>query len=299
MYKRFVVSKKDEGARLDKFLAENLVSFSRTKLSETIEEGSVLVNGKPKKVSYRLRHGDIVSIEHKEKREIILEPYPFDVKIIYEDQDVIVVDKPQDLVVHPPNLKCQNTLINALVYMGKELSDIDPLRTGVVHRLDKETSGILVLAKNNQSHLGLIKQFKERKVEKEYRAICWGRVKQDYLTIDLPLRRSASNRLKMKVGFLKSKKAFTKVEVLTRFKDSTFLSIKPITGRMHQIRVHLKFLGYPIVGDKKYGIKDNYKELFLHAYRLGFYHPIRGSFLQFESPLPIRFSEFIKTRENV
>jgi 23S rRNA pseudouridine1911/1915/1917 synthase len=299
VYKEFTVSKKDCGIRLDKFLAKNLGIFSRTKLGRMAEQGAVLVNGKAKKVSYRLKQGDTISIEYQEREEIILVPYPLDVKIIYEDEDVIVVDKPPDLVVHPPNLSYQNTLINALIYMGKRLSDINLLRPGVVHRLDKETSGCLVLAKNNKIHLALLDQFKKRKVKKEYRAICWGRLKQDRLRIDIPVRRDPCHRLKMKVGFLESKQASTEIKVLKRFSDSSFLSIKPITGRMHQIRVHLKFLGYPIVGDKKYGIKDSYKELFLHAYKLGFYHPTEGRFLQFHSPLPERFLEFIKIRENV
>jgi 23S rRNA pseudouridine1911/1915/1917 synthase len=154
----------------------------------------------------------------------------------------------------------------------------------------------MVLAKNNRSHLNLVEQFRQRKIRKDYLAIVWGKVEKDRLAIDLPLKRDEKNRLKMKVSFLQSKKAYTEFEVRERFKDSTLLSLKLLTGRMHQLRVHLKFLEFPIVGDKKYGIKDDCKDLFLHAYKLGLYHPQQGNFIEFTSPIPGRFKEFIKAR---
>lgn len=295
----FIINREEEGIRLDTFLAKAIDSLSRSKIKKLIEEGRILVGGVKKKGSYHLKFKDIVTVDYVNEEKSSLLPYPCSVRVIYEDKDIIVVDKPENLVVHPPNIHYQKTLVNALLYMGKELSSIGPLRRGIVHRLDKETSGVMVLAKTNQSHLNLREQFRERKVIKEYRAIVWGLVKKEVWKIELPIRRDSYNRLKMKVGFISSRYASTEMKVLKRFEDATYLSIKPITGRTHQIRVHLKFLGYPIVGDKKYGIKDGYKDLFLHAYRLGFYHPRETRWVEFTSPIPARFREFIRERENV
>jgi len=282
------------GERLDRFLQQNLKSVSRTKFNLLIKEGGVLVNGQLKKPNYRIKEKDIISVEIDEEKKDVLKPFKFEVNIIYEDSDILVVDKPIDIVVHPPQASVQDTLVNALLYMKKELSSINSRRPGVVHRLDRETSGCLVLAKNNFTHLNLVEQFRERKIKKEYRAIVWGIVNKDRLVADLPLRRDEKNRLKMKVSFLQSKSAYTEFTVKERLYGSTFMSINLLTGRMHQIRVHLKFLGFPIVGDKKYGIKDDYNELFLHAHKLGLYHPRTEKFMEFTSPIPERFTEFIE-----
>lgn len=296
MERQVIVFQEKGSARLDKFLTHKLEGISRTKLKELIERGKVKVNEQPKRSSYKLKWGDVISVIVEKQEEGILKPYPKEIKIIYEDEDVLLVDKPSGLTVHPPQRGYVETLVNALVYMEKRLSDVNPLRPGVVHRLDKDTSGVMVLAKNNKSHLNLLKQFRERVVEKRYWAIVWGVVREEKFTIELPLRRDTNNPLKMKVSFVESKFASTEVEVVEKFSDSTFLSIKPITGRMHQIRAHLKFVGYPVVGDKKYGVKDAYPQLFLHSYRLGFNHPTTGKFLIFQSPLPLRFYDFIESR---
>ncbi len=290
--KNLVVCSEDEGKRLDKFLAEKLNFLSRTKIHGLISEEKVWVDGKLKKPSFPLQNAQKISIIIEEEKNE-LKPFDFKINIIHEDNDIIVVDKPTGLVVHPPQQNYCKTLVNALLYSKKQLSRMDTLRPGVVHRLDKETSGVMVLAKNERSHNNLINQFKERKVKKEYCAIVLGRLIRNKLTVDLPLARDKKNRLKMKISLVNSKKAHTEVEVINRFNGSTFLSIKPITGRMHQIRVHLKFLGFPVVGDKKYGIKDGFKELFLHAKKLSFHHPKKGNFLTFKSPLPKRFNDFI------
>lgn len=292
MEKEITVPQASAGARLDYFLSANIQSISRTKIHDRIKDGQITVDGKVKKPSYHLKGGEKVFIKTAEV-ESELEPFKFDIPIIYEDNDIIVVDKPGGLVVHPPQINCRAALVNALIYMKKELSTINLLRRGVVHRLDKETSGVMVLAKNNDAHLNLIKQFKDRKVKKEYAALCWGNIKQERLVIDLPLKRDEKNRLKMKISFTKAKNAYTQVEVLNRFTDAVFLKLTPRTGRMHQIRVHLKFLGCPIVGDKKYGIKDNYADLLLHSCCLGFYHPREGNLREFTSTLPERFAAFI------
>jgi 23S rRNA pseudouridine1911/1915/1917 synthase len=294
MKKELIVPKELAGERLDKFLSKEIDFISRTKMHTLIKKGDILINGKVKKPSYNLKENDLVCINiEQEVKKDKLKPYKFDVNIIYEDDDVIIVDKPAHLVVHPPQEGYNETLVNALLYMGKELSTINDLRRGVVHRLDKATSGVMVLAKNDFAHLNLVQQFKERKVKKEYRALCWGETKQKHLVIDLPLRRDEKNRLKMKVGFTKSKEARTEVEVAQHLKEATYFILRPLTGRMHQIRVHLKFLGYPIVGDKKYGIKDEYSNLFLHAANLGFYQPRTAKFLEFSSPIPKYFEDFI------
>ena len=293
MKKLLIVGEEHAGERLDKFLSSQLESLSRTKIRNLIKEGFVLVDGQVKKVSFRIQQKQQISIILKEEKKE-LKPFDFSVKIIYEDSDIIVIDKPPGLVVHPPQEGHHKTLVNALIYLKKELSSsVNALRPGVVHRLDKETSGVMVLAKNEHSYNSLVAQFKERKVSKEYRAIVWGKIKKEKMLIDLPLTRDTKNRLKMKVSFLKAKQARTDLEVLARLEDSTCLSLRPRTGRMHQIRVHLKFLGFPIVGDKKYGIKDDYQELFLHAKSLSFAHPRGAKLLKFQSPLPDKFPKFI------
>ena len=293
MEKTLRVPRELKGKRLDKFLSENIDSLSRTKIHLLIEEGNVIVNGEAKKPSYHLKENDTVYIKREEKENNLLEPFEFEIPIIYEDNDILVVDKPAGISTHPPQPGFHDTLVNALVYMKKELSEVSPYRPGVVHRLDKETSGVMVLAKNDTSHLNLIAQFRERKIVKEYFAICWGVINKENLTVDLPMARDQRNRLKMKISFIKAKNAYTDFFVLERLKDSTMLSIKPLTGRMHQIRVHLKFLGYPIVGDKKYGTKDEYDDLYLHAHKLGLYHPREGAFMEFTSPMPMRFKQFM------
>lgn len=294
MHQLLTVGPEFAGERLDRFLQQSLTSVSRTKFNSLIKDGNVLVNGELKKPNYRLKERDEVSVDIAEAKKDILKPFKFEVKIIYEDDDILVIDKPVDIVVHPPQDSVHDTLVNALLYMKKFLSGINPKRPGVVHRLDRETSGCLVLAKNDFTHLKLVEQFRERRIKKEYAAIVWGAVNKDKLVVDLPLRRDEKNRLKMKVSFLKAKKAYTEFNVKERLEGSTLLSINLLTGRMHQIRVHLKFLGFPIVGDKKYGIKDDYNELFLHAHKLGLYHPRTDKFMEFVSPIPERFTKFIE-----
>ena len=295
MEKEFLVSKEAEGLRLDKFLAGCLPSFSRAKISCLIQRGSVLVDGGLKKPGFRLKSQEkLVVVLEQEKK--LLRPFDFAVKIIYEDSDIIIVDKPGGLTTHPPQSEYDQTLVNALLGMGKKLVGPEALRPGVVHRLDKETSGVIVLAKNMKSYEALVSEFKQRRVRKEYRAICQGLIKRDEFTVNLPLARDSRNRLKMKVSFAKSKEALTALKVIERFKDTTYLSLKILTGRMHQIRVHLKFLGHPVLGDKKYVIKNGQDTLLLHSYRLAFRHPRHKKNVEAEAPLPERFQVYLKEK---
>lgn len=283
----------DEGkVRLDKFLSCQLTDVSRSKISSLIKKGLVKVNQRSKKGSYLLSSGDEIEIEiPKVNKE--LRPYRQSVLVIWEDDDLLAIYKPQGLVVHPHGQNKDKTLVNALLYMNKQLSGLDPQRPGVVHRLDKETSGVMVLAKNNLAHKALVEQFKKRQIEKEYYALVWGQPKNDKFEANFSLRRNKKNRLKMEVGLSDSKSAQTNLEVRKKLDGMTLLSVFPRTGRMHQIRVHLRFLGYPIVGDKKYGKKDNYKNLFLHAYRLKIEHPLTGRPLEFKAKLPQYFKKII------
>ncbi|MFO8053139.1 MAG: RluA family pseudouridine synthase [Candidatus Omnitrophota bacterium] len=293
MKKIFTVSPDEDKTRLDKFLSCQLSGVSRSKISSLIKKGLVTVNQQSRKGSYLLSSGDKIDIDIP-KIDEKLKPYKRSVSIIWEDSDLLAVYKPQGLVVHPHGQNKDKTLVNALLYMKKQLSDIDPQRPGVVHRLDKETSGVMILAKNNIAHKALVEQFKDRQIKKEYYALVWGQPKNDKLEINLSLRRNKKNRLKMEVGLSGSKTAQTKIKVLERLAKMALLSVAPKTGRMHQIRVHLSFLGYPIVGDKKYGKKDNYQNLFLHAYRIKIKHPITGNFLEFKAELPEHFKRLIQ-----
>jgi len=293
MEENILVNKDFEGMRLDAFVVSVLPFFSRSRVKKLIDSGSILVDGGKKKVSFRLRENNSVTVSFVEDAHI-LRPYPFKVDIIYEDEDVIVVNKPENLTVHPPNRNCQNTLVNALLYMGKELSLPGTLRRGIVHRLDRETSGVMVIAKNDFSHSLLVEQFKKRRIKKEYRAIVWGIIKKDSVTVNLPLKRDRRNRLKMRVSMFNSKEAFTNIEVLRRFENSTYIRVILLTGRMHQIRVHMNFLDHPILGDNKYGKKDSVGHLFLHSFKLGFYHPRTNKYMEFKAPLPEWFTAWNK-----
>ena len=295
MEKNIPTVKANIGRRLDSFLAESLSGLSRGKIQKLIKSGGIRIGGEPRKCDYRLRENDDISIITIKEPDTTLSPYPLNIDIIYEDDDIIIVNKPYDLVVHPPYQGYRHSLVNALIYMGRKLSDINTLRRGIVHRLDKETTGVMVVAKNNFSQLHLIEQFKAREVKKEYRAIVWGVIKQDSFRIDLPLKRDSRHRIKMKISMLGAKNAITGVKVIRRFSQATSLELKPSTGRMHQLRVHLSFLGYPILGDKKYGRKDNFVNLFLHAYRLNFYHPRTNKLLEFQAPLPQWFISLDKS----
>jgi 23S rRNA pseudouridine1911/1915/1917 synthase len=295
----FTVLPEDSGLRIDvalsNFSKARRLGLSRTFIKEAILGGEVsigaLVITKP---HHKVKAADQIRLSFKEKKSGLPAPEEIKLNIVYEDDDVAVIDKPSGLVVHPAPGNPEHTLVNALRHAFGKLSDINPGRPGIVHRLDKETSGLLVIAKNNASHLELARQFAEHSVKKEYLAIVKGRVEFDENVIEAPIARHLFKRKNMAVSFTdKAKEAKTHYRTLKRGKEFSLLELKPYTGRTHQLRVHLAFIGHPILGDDKYGKQNKFVRLALHARRLGFTHPKTGKFMEFSSPVPGEFSDFL------
>lgn len=281
--------KKEDKIRIDKFLKQEL-KISREKIKKLIEENKIVVNGKKIEPSYVLKKNDVIKIyafEDLTDKETI-KPEKGEIDIIYEDEDIIVINKSSGIITHPtPKIK-SGTLLNYILYHTK-LSNIGaPYRMGVVHRLDKETSGVIVFARNDFSYWSLIEQFKNRLVKKEYYAIVEGKFPEKKKIVEFKVSPDKDNPTKMKVHFLKGKEAFTEIEVEKYIDDLTLLKIKPITGRTHQIRLTLSYLGYPILGDTKYGHKKTeiVNRLALHSYKINFIHPKTGQYLEFCAPFP-------------
>lgn len=282
-----------DALRLDLFLKEKIKELSRAQIQKAIKEGKVLVNGKPTKASHKLKKGDLVEISYREiTLETDLEPEKINFEIIYEDDQILVINKPWGLVVHPgAGVRC-GTLVNGLLNRYPEISGVgSPSRPGIVHRLDKETSGLLAVARTSASYQSLRQQFEDRTVKKTYLALALGRFREKKGTIDLPLGRDIHHREKISVKSRKPRVAITHFEVLEEFKETTFLVLKPVTGRTHQLRVHLSATGHPLTGDSRYGgsgqkQQKKYSRLFLHAWKLSFEHPTTGQRLEFECPLP-------------
>ena len=291
-----------EGERLDRFLAAALADVSRSQVKCLIEEGMVLVEGKPQKPGYRVKKGDIIHIQIPDTQEIGLVPQDLPLNIVYQDNDVAVIDKPQGMVVHPAHGHWQGTLVNALLYQVKDLSGINgELRPGIVHRLDKDTSGLLVVAKNDRAHRSLAEQIKNRRARREYVAVVHGVIKESSGTIDAPIGRSTQDRKKMAV-VKEGRPAITHYTVLRRFHSFTLVRVRLETGRTHQIRVHFSYIGHPVVGDKVYGpskSRFNLQGQALHACYLAFFHPTTGELLEFTSPLPAYFQELLSQLERM
>ncbi|GAA0177245.1 RluA family pseudouridine synthase [Clostridium sediminicola] len=289
-YKFNVDNIKNVEKRLDVFLANEIDGQSRSHIQKLIEEGNVFINEKIKtKSNYKLRLDDvlIVNIPEAEELEVLAENIPLD--ILYEDSDVIVVNKPRGMVVHPAPGNYNGTLVNALLYHCKDLSGINGIkRPGIVHRIDKDTSGVLVVAKNDIAHICLAAQFKEHTIKREYIALVEGNIKVESGVIDKPIARHPRDRVKMAI-VQKGKRAVTHFNVIERFSKYTLVNCQLETGRTHQIRVHLKDLGYPLVGDTVYGLKNGKFKLegqFLHAQKLGFIHPTKKEYIEFEKETP-------------
>jgi len=281
---------KDVGLRLDMFLNAYFKGlYSRTYMQKIISLGGVLVNSAAAKSNYKIREHDEIDVLPVPAQECASKPENIKLDILYEDKDLLVVNKPAGMVVHPGAGVKYGTLVNALLYYCKGLLSIaaGESRPGIVHRLDKDTSGIMLVAKNNYTHRRLAKQFKQREVQRRYVARVTGVVEFDGDQINLPLGRHVKNREKMMVRFSDAKEAITKYKVLKRFSDSTLLEIWPVTGRTHQIRVHMKAIGHPIIGDTKYGdSKSPAARQMLHADWIRFFHPGLKKYVEFSSPAP-------------
>jgi 23S rRNA pseudouridine1911/1915/1917 synthase len=295
----FIVSSEESGIRLD-ILLSNFSKNNRLGLSRVFVQGLIiggLVRVKDEvviKPHYKVKSGEEISFNFTDKVKDTLKAEDIKLDVVYEDEDLAVINKPTGMVVHPAPGNYEHTLVNALKNIFKSLSDINPERPGIVHRLDKETSGLLVIAKNNQSHLDLARQFAEHSIKKEYLAIVKGRVEFDENVIEAPIARHATRRKNMAVDFSdKAKSAKTHYRTLKRSNDFSLLELKPFTGRTHQLRVHLDFIGHPILGDKKYGKGNEFSRLALHAKTLGFTHPRTGKAMEFEAPIPKEFNDFL------
>ena len=283
------------GLRLDKAVAD-LTELSRGLANEQIKNGQILVNGLAKKAKYAVKEGDVISYEIPEPEvvEYVAEDLPLE--IVYQDEDVAVVNKPQGMVVHPSTGHTSGTLVNALMYHIKDLSGINGvLRPGIVHRIDKDTSGLLMIAKNDQAHLALADELKDKKSLRKYWAIVHGNLPNDRGVIEAPIGRSEKDRKKQAVT-AKGKPALTRFQVLERFGDYTLVELQLETGRTHQIRVHMAYIGHPVAGDEVYGPRKTLKGhgQFLHARTLGFTHPRTGEVLEFTAEAPTIFLETLE-----
>ena len=279
----------EAGQRIDKILVKALTDFSRTQIQMLIQDGHVLVNGKVIKASYKVEVNDevMVHIPEPESADILAEDIPLD--IVYEDQDVIVVNKPTGMIVHPSAGIYKGTLVNALLYHCHDLSGINGvMRPGIVHRIDKETSGLLMVAKNDMAHASLSEQLQEHTVTRRYLALVHGLIPHEFGRIEAPIGRDPKDRQKMTCTDKNAKDAITNFKVLERFKDMTLVECRLETGRTHQIRVHMQYIGHPVYGDPQYGLKrdDTTYGQYLHAKILGFVHPRTGEDMYFESELP-------------
>lgn len=296
-----LIVENNDNIRLDSYIANENSDLSRAVIQKLLEEGNILVNDVIKKSSYKVKKGDVIKIEVPEPKESKIEAQDIPIEIVYEDNDIIVVNKPKGLVVHPANGNEDGTLVNAIMNICKDsLSGIGgEKRPGIVHRLDKDTSGLLIVAKNDKAHLKMSEQIKDRKVNKKYIALVRGIIKENEATINMPIARNKKDRKKMAVD-KDGKEAITHFKVLRRYDKYTLLEVKIDTGRTHQIRVHMAYLGHALAGDSVYGPKKVITKLSgqcLHAGEIGFIHPRTNEYLHFTSPLPDYFTNFLAELE--
>ena len=290
-----------DNMRLDAYISKINSNISRTMVQKLIQEGNVFVNGKEKKISYKVQVGDIIEMNIPKPQETNIKPENIPIEIVYEDTDIIVVNKPKGMVVHPANGNPDGTLVNAVMAICKDsLSGIGgEIRPGIVHRLDKDTSGLLIVAKNDKAHINMSNQIKNREVKKIYIALVRGLVSEDEATINMPIGRSTKDRKKMAIR-KDGKEAVTHFKVLKRYSKYTLLEIKIDTGRTHQIRVHMSEIGHPVVGDMVYSNGKNefgVEGQMLHAKSLDFKHPVTGEKMHLEAELPPYFKDVLEKLE--
>ena len=296
--REFLVEEDEEGDRLDVYLADQFVDMSRSYIQKIIKDKKVTVNGKIEKAKYLVKEEDKIVIEIPKPKVLEVVPQDIPIEIVYEDDDIIIVNKPQGMVVHPAPGNYEGTLVNAILYHCKgNLSSINGvIRPGIVHRIDKDTSGILMLAKNNNAHNCLAEQLKDHSITREYEFICYGVFKEDNVTVDRPIGRNPKDRLKMAI-VPNGKRAVTHFEVIERFNGYTHVRARLETGRTHQIRVHAMSINHPLVGDPVYGPKNSKIKLngqALHAKKLGFIHPTTKEYIEFDSELPDYFQKLLE-----
>lgn len=291
----------DSAGRLDNYISNIIVDKSRTYINKLIKDKLVLVNGKIAKPSYIVKLGDLIQINLPKEKSIELMAENISLDIVFEDEDILIVNKPKGILVHPTGKDMKGTLANGLLYYNKSIANVgEALRPGIVHRLDRDTSGILIIAKNQKSYNELIKQFKAREVKREYIALVHGQLSIKEATINAPIGRDPSNRTKMTVIYENSKEAITDYRVLEEFRNYSLLELSLQTGRTHQIRVHMAHLGHPVVGDRVYSNKSdefNLNSQLLHAKKIGFLHPRSKNYLEFEANLPKDFARIVNILE--
>jgi len=295
---RFEVEQADDKKRIDVFLTEKLPEHSRSYIQKLIKDGLVSVNGQKVKCNFKVKPGCLIDVTIPPPKEVSIQPEPLELDIVYEDNDIVVINKPQGMVVHPAPGNYSGTLVNALLYSCDGLSGIGgEIRPGIVHRLDKDTSGLLVVAKNDAAHQSLAQQIKDRTLKRIYWCIVEKNIKEDKGIINAPIGRHPTNRKKMAVlNSPTAKPAITHFKVLERFGQYTLVEARLETGRTHQIRVHMAYIGHPVVGDSVYGSrkqKFNLKGQVLHAKKLGLIHPSTGEYMEFEAPLPPYFEDLL------
>jgi len=291
----------DSGMRLDlyllKFSRMQHLGLSRNFIQGLIRQKHVILENRSLKAHYKIKAGEVFRLQIPDQQALIILPEDMHLDIRFEDEDVIVVNKPAGMVVHPGAGNLRGTLVNSLFFHCGSLSSVNPQRPGIVHRLDKDTSGLIVAAKNNLSHHHLVRQFAQHSILRQYVALVKGRVELKEDVIELPIGRHPRQREKMSVSFIKKHKyAKTKYRVLKRNHQLTLLELTPFTGRTHQLRVHLSFIGHPILGDRKYGRDNKFSRMALHAYRLGFTHPRTGKFIEIKTAIPQEFVKAIPSR---
>lgn len=299
-----IIVSEDVLQRIDQYLNEKNNEWTRSYIQKLISEDKIKVNGNGVKASYKVKENDVIEVEVAEVKDAEILPENIPLDIVYEDEDIVIVNKPKGMVVHPGNGNYSGTMVNSLMYSHRgKLSGINGIvRPGIVHRIDKDTSGLLVVAKNDKAHKILADKFKEHDITREYICLVKGIIQKDNITINLPIGRSDKDRKKMAVTKKNSRNAITHIKVLKRFKKSgyTLVSAKLETGRTHQIRVHMSYIGHPIVGDDVYSKGTNEFGItgqMLHAKELGFIHPVKDKYMEWEIEPPKQFRDIIETLE--